>query len=149
MANTKIPVELSSTPGIVDNSNATAITIDSSENVGIGVTSSYPLTVQSGTAGGNHAIALRNNSTNNLARLGFLQQDSATAAYTSIDGDGRSTGSLRFNTNDTERMRIDSSGNVAIGHTTTTGSKFAICDDANSQIQFFPERATDTKVTQH
>lgn len=39
MANTKIPVELSSTPGIVDNSNATAITIDSSENVGIGTTS--------------------------------------------------------------------------------------------------------------
>ena len=39
MANTKIPVELSSTPGIVDNSNATAITIDSSENVGIGSTS--------------------------------------------------------------------------------------------------------------
>ena len=29
---TKIPVELSSTPGIVDGSNATAITIDSSEN---------------------------------------------------------------------------------------------------------------------
>ena len=39
MANTKIPVELSSTPGIVDNSNATAITIDSSENVGIGTSS--------------------------------------------------------------------------------------------------------------
>ena len=36
---TKIPVELSSTPGIVDGSNATAITIDSSENVGIGETS--------------------------------------------------------------------------------------------------------------
>lgn len=35
---TKIPVELSSTPGIVDNSNATAITIDSGENVGIGTT---------------------------------------------------------------------------------------------------------------
>ena len=32
---TKIPVELSSTPGIVDGSNATAITIDSSENVTI------------------------------------------------------------------------------------------------------------------
>jgi len=39
MANTKIPVELSSTPGIVDNSDATAITIDSSERVGIGLTS--------------------------------------------------------------------------------------------------------------
>ena len=36
---TKIPVELSSTPGIVDGSNATAITIDSSERVGIGTAS--------------------------------------------------------------------------------------------------------------
>ena len=49
MANTTIPVELSSTPGIVDNSNATAITIDSSENVGIGVVPSSPLHVNVGT----------------------------------------------------------------------------------------------------
>ena len=33
---TKVPIELSSTPSIVDGGNATAITIDSSENVGIG-----------------------------------------------------------------------------------------------------------------
>ena len=111
--------------GVSDSSDATAITIDSSENVGIGVTSSYPLTVQSGTAGGNHAIALRNNSTNNLARLGFLQQDSATAAYTSIDGDGRTSGYLRFNTNDTERMRINSSG--VISHSAVAGSSAVIC----------------------
>ena len=39
MALTQIPIELSSTPGIVDNSNATAITIDSSENVLVGKTS--------------------------------------------------------------------------------------------------------------
>ena len=44
MANTKIPIELSSTPGIVDNSTTTAITIDGagaatfSGNVGIGTT---------------------------------------------------------------------------------------------------------------
>lgn len=43
---TKIPVELSSTPGIVDGSNATAITIDSSENV----TLSGDLTLSSATA---------------------------------------------------------------------------------------------------
>ena len=36
---TKIPVELSSTPSISDSGNATAITIDSSEQVGIGITS--------------------------------------------------------------------------------------------------------------
>ena len=101
------------------NNSVLNMTLDTSGNVGIGVTSSYPLTVQSGTAGGNHAIALRNNSTNNLARLGFLQQDSATAAYTSIDGDGRSTGYLKFNTNDTERMRIDASGNLLISTTNT------------------------------
>ena len=39
MSVTTVPIELSSTPGIVDNSNATAITIDSSENVGIGTSS--------------------------------------------------------------------------------------------------------------
>jgi hypothetical protein len=89
--------------------DATAITVDSSENVGIGTDSSYPLTVQSGTAGNNHAIALRNSS-NNFSRLGFLQTDSATAAYSSIDGDGRASGYLKFNTNDTERLRIDSDG---------------------------------------
>jgi hypothetical protein len=87
-----------------------AITVDGS-NVGIGTSSSYPLTVQSGTAGSNHALALRNSS-NNFSRLGFLQTDSATAAYTSIDGDGRADGYLKFNTNDTERMKIDSSGRV-------------------------------------
>jgi hypothetical protein len=38
MALTKTPIELSSTPGIVDNSNDTAITIDSSERVLIGKT---------------------------------------------------------------------------------------------------------------
>jgi hypothetical protein len=50
MALTKTPIELSSTPGIVDNSNATAITIDASENVLVGKT-----TTAFGTAG----IALR------------------------------------------------------------------------------------------
>lgn len=39
MALTQVPIELSSTPGIVDNSNATAITIDSSERIGIGTSS--------------------------------------------------------------------------------------------------------------
>ena len=39
MALTKTPIELSSTPSIVDGGNATAITIDSSENVLVGTTS--------------------------------------------------------------------------------------------------------------
>jgi hypothetical protein len=37
MALTEIPSELSSTPSIVDGGNAMAITIDSSENIGLGL----------------------------------------------------------------------------------------------------------------
>ena len=37
MALTEVPIELSSTPSIVDGGNATAITIDSSENIGLGL----------------------------------------------------------------------------------------------------------------
>jgi len=44
---------------------------------------------------------------------------------------------------------LNTTGTVAIGHTTTSGSTFAICDGANSQIQFFPEISTDTNLTQH
>ena len=58
MALTEIPVELSSTPGIADSSNATAITIDSSENTTFagqviapnGATSGYYLKQTGGTA---------------------------------------------------------------------------------------------------
>ena len=61
---TKVPVELSSTPGIVDNSNATAITINSSEQVAIktdlteGNIASYDglFTVKS-TESGSHNVA--------------------------------------------------------------------------------------------
>ena len=53
MANTKIPIELSSTPSIVDNGDATAITIDSNENVGIGTSSpNGKLTISNSGAGG-------------------------------------------------------------------------------------------------
>ena len=44
MALTKTPIELSSTPSIVDGGNATAITIDSSENVLVGKTTSNAVT---------------------------------------------------------------------------------------------------------
>ena len=56
---------------------------------------------------------------------------------------------MRFYTGATERVRIDSSGNLSLGHTTSTGAKFAICDGANAQIQFFPEVTTDTNLIQH
>ena len=74
---TKIPVELSSTPGISDSSDATAITIDSSENVGIGITNpSYVLDVagSSGTisriASGGSSTYLAIGNTSNTSYIG-------------------------------------------------------------------------------
>ena len=78
---TKIPAELSSTPGISDSSNATAITIDSSERVGIGTTSpATPLHIQiSSDSGGifadaNVALTLKNNSSTDDSAMAIAFQ---------------------------------------------------------------------------
>ena len=112
---TKIPVELSSTPGIVDGSNATAITIDSSENVGIGTTS-----VLSGNKldvrGGNIMVGGFGNGTD----YGLILTPDDGSGYFNIAN--ITGGHLTFNNSATigssERMRIDSDGNLLLGTTT-------------------------------
>ena len=104
---TKVPVELSSTPGIVDGSNATAITIDSSERVGIGESSPDELLV----IGGDVKIKSTN-------KLHFTN----TSDQTSIHAPASNT--IAISTNSSERMRIDSSGHVLVGKTSgTSGNK--------------------------
>ena len=122
MALTKIPSELSSTTGIVDNSNATAITIDSNENVGIGTS---VLTSNSIV----RELAVKCTATNGIARYTLTTTDNGLGAamwlssyldanalvfglQTSYDEDGTAP--------PTERMRIDSSGNLLVGTTDTT-----------------------------
>jgi len=101
MALTEIPVELSSSPGIVDNSNATAITIDASENVGIGTSSpSAPLNVYNAS----------NPYTKFEDAANYLNVGVITSNYGLIN----SSLPLSFQVNDTERMRIPSSGGIDI-----------------------------------
>jgi len=137
MANTTIPIELSSTPGIVDNSNATAITIDSSENVGIGVSPSYKLHI-SGTSGSN---ILRVQDTGNNAGIG-IGADATNGAEINYGG----VDTLRFVNVSTERMRITSAGTLSFhgitGRATGLTGHVSISEQSNNRSYF--ESATTT-----
>jgi hypothetical protein len=117
MALTKVSRGLLST-SIVDNGNATAITIDANENVGIGGSPAYKLDVASPViqfGDSTDAFAQYKSSAGNW-HVG-ANSSNAFAFYSGTYGSG------------TERMRIDSSGNVDI----TTGNLFT---DATSGIFF-------------
>ena len=111
MAKTTIPVELSSTPGITDNSNATAITIDSSEQVGIGAAPNYTLGVHKAAASSNY-MQITNSDTGSGSGDGFLIGVASDEAATIWNQENTR---MVFGTNGTERARIDSAGRFAIG----------------------------------
>lgn len=106
-----IPALNFSSTGIDDNATATAITIDSSQRVGVGTTSpGFEFEVKD--ASGASVIRVNNGSANHIVDL-------------IADGTGgllRTVGSypLVFNTNQTERARIDTSGRLLVGKTSTT-----------------------------
>ena len=114
---TKIPVELSSTPSIVDNGDATAITIDSSENVGIGLTnpSAYGKLALSATA-----TQLAINASSGKSRIGFFEAGTGRFYIDTLNGaDG-----LAFVDADgsTERMRILAGGGLTFNGDTATAN---------------------------
>ena len=116
MATTKIPVELSSTPGIVDNSNATAITIDSSERVGIGTNSP--------------AQALHVVSAANQIRI---EDSTNNKKYDLIvDGNNFMVDDMTAGAN---RFTIANGGNVGIG-TTSPGYPLEVANTATTSIAY-------------
>jgi len=102
-------------PSIVDNGNATAITIDSSENVGIGTSSPAALLHLAGVA----SPTIRFTSSSGP----YSYFESNTAGSVGIAADEGNTGAssnINFRVDGSERARIDSSGNLLVGKTTAS-----------------------------
>ena len=116
--------------GIDDNATSTAITIDSSENVGIGETSPLGLvhikSADSGissVSGGANELVLENSGDTGMT---ISSGTSASCLINFADSGSNSIGGfdynhadngLRIRTNGSEAMRIDSSRNVLVGRT--------------------------------
>ena len=118
MALTKVSRGLLST-SIVDNGNATAITIDSSENVGIGTSSpsSYHAPADNLVIGssGDNGLTIASG-TSSGGTICFADGTSGGAQYAGFIDYQHNGDYMRFGTNTgTERMRIESSGRVGIG----------------------------------
>ena len=120
------------------------MTLDSSGNVGIGIDSpAVPLHISSN----NGALArfANNSATDTTSYITVINaNDTSNGTVVAHISDGTSyignqqNNALRLVTNDTERMRIDSSGNVGIG-TDSPSNKFVVAEGTNQHgIEFAP-----------
>ncbi|NTU46041.1 hypothetical protein HGA88_00245 [Candidatus Roizmanbacteria bacterium] len=108
-------------------------------NVGIGTTApSYPVEISNNYAGGTN-LKIRNTNANAWTGFDLFNSNNTKVAYFGAGNPSAAGGAntvysgsitaipFTFNTNDTERMRIDANGNVGIG-TTAPSAKLEVVD---------------------
>jgi hypothetical protein len=132
------PLGSFSSTGIDDNATSTAVTINSSEYVGVGTTNPADLVTLSGS-GPQPAIRLITDAGtyNGVYHRIFPAGDGTALAISADKGNSGAGSYIRFDVDDTERMRIDGSGNVGIGTTSpVAGTKLTLNDSAFGGMQF-------------
>jgi len=148
---------------LATNGSTTAVTVDASQNVGIGTTSpSVKLDVSAGTNlnlgitqlaldnYSNEGIGItfsRTSSDDDLMALGVV--DTSKLGMFSREGFVFATGGATNYSETTERMRIDSSGNVLVGGTSQSSTeKFSVQNSTNVMSAFIRNtRATTGDIT--
>ena len=166
MALTKVGKE--GITGVDNSSDATAITIDSDENVAIGVTSKSSANNGSLTIGHTGITKISAAASGNADELVLIGADASANVGMSIiakdtnnsqiffgDEDDTDIGAiiynhpdnaLRFQTNTAEAMRIDNGGKLFIGHTADIGAaggaKFQLDQANNNWIHYLENSVT-------
>ena len=125
MANTKIPSELSSTPSISDSGNATAITINSSEEVSINTATTFsnPLTTNQSAGAADslrNQIAMTHTGASNAYHIKTVR----AAATDEPSG-------LAFVQNTTTRFQLFENGNASIGDAMSSSHALSVSDQNN------------------
>lgn len=111
---TKIPAELSSTPSIVDNSDATAITIDSSENILLSNTTSL-IGVNTSDGSDNKSVMINGGGAASDSRGGYVWikgNEHSDAGFLQLNAGNVSGAGIKFFTSGSERARILSGGGI-------------------------------------
>jgi hypothetical protein len=117
---------------LASNNAVTAVTIDASQRVGIGTTS--PTSTYRTSIKGDYSSIIGGVEFDNGGGDKMAVSFASATSPSFILSNKSSTGVLRFDTNNTEAMRIQASGALSFGNTTDTGAYNAVLGYRNNHF---------------